>query len=46
MSFFKNGGQGGQMGLIWGLVPVVGENIRKRCRRINMAEILHIHAQK
>jgi hypothetical protein len=37
MSFFKNGEQEGKTGPIWGLVPVgVGENIRKRCRRVNM----------
>jgi hypothetical protein len=36
MSFSKNGEWEGKTGPVWGLVPVEGEDIRKRCRRIKV----------
>jgi hypothetical protein len=40
MSSFKNTEQEGKTGPVWGMVPVGGEDIRKRCRRVNVVEIL------
>jgi hypothetical protein len=47
MIFFKNGEQEGKTSSIWVLVPVVEcRGIRKGWGRINMVEMLHIHAWK
>jgi hypothetical protein len=43
MSFFKNRGQEGKTGYVWGLVPLGGEDIRKGCRRVNIVEIVCTH---
>jgi hypothetical protein len=41
MCFFKNEEQKGKTDPVWGLVTMGGrENIRKRCRRVNIVEIL------
>jgi hypothetical protein len=44
MCFFKNGGQKGKTGPVWG-VGTSGreEDIRKGCRKVKMVEILSTH---
>jgi hypothetical protein len=46
LPFFKNGEQEDETGPVWGLVPVVREDIRKGCGRANVVETLYIHTWK
>jgi hypothetical protein len=38
MSFFKNGGQEGKTGPVWGLVPVGAGGYKERVSGVNVAE--------
>jgi hypothetical protein len=38
MSFFKNGGQEGKTGPVWGLAPVGGGGHKERVEEVNMVE--------
>jgi hypothetical protein len=40
MSFFKNEGQEGKIGAIWGLAPVRGGGYKERVWEVNMVEML------
>jgi hypothetical protein len=41
MSFFKNRGQEGKTGPVWGLTPMGGGEHKERVWEVNMVNIMH-----